>query len=107
MPRFEPFTNRELRTLLVDSTDYTFAQAKEMFAQYRQVEDEMPDDNYAATLTNMFDAIFYIRFGGQWRASAAPHVFQPTPLARLDKSPPRAKDVPAIPRTILRELFSR
>jgi hypothetical protein len=86
-----PLTDKEIRALVNDAVDLTLPQARGLFAQYQQVELDMPTDNYAATLTNLLDAIFYMRFGGQWRATAAPHAFQPTPLATLERKPPVSK----------------
>ena len=111
-----PLTNRELRALMSDAVDVTLSQARTQFAEYRAHEESMPDDPYAATLTNLLDAIFYMRFGGQWRATAAPHVFAPLPLDGTSaRRPPRvltalkAVDSPTSPsvlRHISRALFS-
>jgi hypothetical protein len=98
-----PLTDRELRALLVDCVDYTLPQARAVFADYRRVEDEMPNDNYAATVTNMLDAIFYMRFGGRWRATAAPHVFQPSPTVDC-RTTRTAAAIPAPERSIIRSM---
>jgi hypothetical protein len=90
----------------------TLPQARALFAQYRQVEIELPTDNNAATLTNLLDAIFYMRFGGQWRATAAPHAFHPMPIAPhtrkpLPTAPPVAEQLSSkIVRHISRAIFS-
>lgn len=89
--RVRPLSDAELRAIVVDAIDLTLPQARATFAHYRQLEDETPNDNYAATITNLLDAIFYMRFGGQWRATAAPHVFQPNPLTTLERKPPMAR----------------
>ena len=99
-----PLTNRELRALVADCIDLTLPQARATFAHYRQVETEMPTDPYAATLTNLLDALFYLRFGGQWRATAAPHVFQPLPLSTHERRPPVAKIAPPVERSLIREM---
>ena len=113
MPNDRPLTDKELRALCVDAIDVTMAQARATFAHYRQVEDEMPLDNYAATVTNLLDAIFYMRFGGQWRATAAPHVFQPNPMSTPSRKSKTivlpTEDAPtrnSIVRNISRALFS-
>jgi hypothetical protein len=108
-----PLTDKEIRALVNDAVDLTLPQARNLFAQYQQVESDMPTDNYAATLTNLLDAIFYMRFGGQWRATAAPHVFQPIPYTRRLAAPSTATTTPPEPtvserivRNITRALFA-
>lgn len=109
MARDRPLTDKELRALVVDAVDLTLPQARATFSHYRKVEDEMPTDNYAATVTNLLDAIFYMRFGGQWRATAAPHAFQPMPRDAPSRRPAQQKaspEPPSILRNISRALFS-
>ena len=103
-----PLTDKEIRALVNDAVDLTLPQARNLFAQYQQVESDMPTDNYAATLTNLLDAIFYMRFGGQWRATAAPHVFQPIiyssrppPLSTV--TPPQ-REPPTISERLVRNI---
>lgn len=109
MPLERPLSDKELRALVNDAIDMTLPQARTLFAQYRQVEIELPTDNNAATLTNLLDAIFYMRFGGQWRATAAPHAFQPMPRDVPSRRPAQQKTLPEPPsiiRNISRALFS-
>lgn len=109
MPLERPLNDKELRALVNDAIDMTLPQARTLFAQYRQVEIELPTDNNAATLTNLLDAIFYMRFGGQWRATAAPHAFQPMPRDAPSRRPTQQKaspEPPSILRNISRALFS-
>lgn len=109
MAHERPLTDKELRALVVDAIDLTLPQARKSFAESMQVEADLPNDHYAATLTNLLDAIFYLRFGGQWRATAAPHAFQPMPRDAPSRRPAQQKaspEPPSIIRNISRALFS-
>lgn len=109
MANTRPLSDKELRAIVTDAIDLTLPQARKSFAESVQVETELPNDNYAATLTNLLDAIFYLRFGGQWRATAAPHAFQIIPRDAPTRRPTQQKALPEPPsiiRNISRALFS-
>lgn len=104
-----PLKPIEIRALLNDACDFTLPQARKQFAEFLETEQSNPEDHILATIINLLDAIFYLRFGGQWRATAAPHAFLPLPSKSLPAPKPSPSSAPYgighVIRNISRDLF--